>query len=214
MVNASLPFATLSGVAIARLIVISGPSGAGKGTLIRYALPKLEGPVLSVSATTRPPRAGERHGCDYFFLTEDEFRQWVADGRFLEWAEYAGHLYGTPREPVQRALDSGHDVILEIELKGADQILKQCPRAAIVFIVPPSLEELEKRLRRRSTENEVAIQRRLNRAKEELAEVARRMSEGRPRGHYVIVNDEIERAGEELLRVLREIHRDDEQADN
>ncbi|MCX8032967.1 MAG: guanylate kinase [Thermoleophilia bacterium] len=202
------------GVPIARLIVISGPSGAGKGTLIRYALPKLEGPILSVSATTRPPRAGEQDGRDYYFLSEDDFRSWVAQGRFLEWAEYAGYLYGTPKEPVQRALDSGHDVILEIELKGADEILRQCPGAVVVFIVPPSLEELEKRLRKRRTEDEAAIQKRLARAKEELAEVARRASEGSLCGHYVIVNDEVERAGEQLVTILRQLHQDDEQTDN
>lgn len=169
---------------------------------------------MSVSATTRPPRAGEQDGRDYYFLSEDDFRSWVAEGRFLEWAEYAGYLYGTPKEPVQRALHSGHDVILEIELKGADEILRQCPGAVVVFIVPPSLEELEKRLRKRRTEDETAIQRRLARAKEELAEVARRVSEGSLCGHYVIVNDDVERAGEQLVTILRQLQQDDEQTDN
>lgn len=169
---------------------------------------------LSVSATTRARRAGERHGRDYFFLSEIEFRRWASEERFLEWAEYAGHLYGTPAAAVRDNLEGGRDVILEIELKGANEVLSHCPEAVMIFIMPPSLEELERRLRGRRTESEEAIRSRLKRAKEEMAEVEKKMRRGLPPLHYVIVNDSVNRASDELAGIIQSIREWDEQADN
>lgn len=161
--------------------------------------------VLSVSATTRPRRRGERQGREYFFLKGPEFHRWIEEGRFLEWAEYAGHLYGTPAAFVDASLAAGQDVVLEIELRGAAQVLAKHPEAVMVYIVPPSLEELERRLRERNTEGEDAIRSRLARAREELAEVEAKVRAGLPQFHYVIVNDTVERAGKELVEIIRKL---------
>lgn len=169
------------------------------------------GLTLSVSATTRRRRGGERDGREYFFLTRREFRRWVAEARFLEWAEYAGNLYGTPAKAVQESLDAGSDVILEIELKGAEQILGICPDAVMIYIVPPSMDELERRLRGRSTEDEQAIRDRLARAREEMALVEAKVRHGLPPLHYVIVNGKVEEAGEQLAVIVKRIREDDEQ---
>jgi len=200
------------GAAIARLIVISGPSGAGKGTLIKEVLARVPGLVLSVSATTRAMRPGEVEERDYYFLSEREFRRWVHRGLFLEWAEYSGNLYGTPRQAVQDNLEAGLDVVLEIELKGAKKVLSHCRDALMVFIMPPSLKELERRLRGRKTETEKAIQSRLARAEEEIAEVERKMARTRRPHHYVIVNDSVKRASEELAQIIERTREEDEQA--
>jgi len=168
--------------------------------------------ALSISATTRWMRPGERDGREYFFVSEDVFRIWVQEGRFLEWAEYAGHLYGTPAHAVQELLDAGLDVILEIELKGAKRVLSLCPDALMIFIMPPSLEELERRLRGRKTESEEAIVSRLARAKEEMAEVEKIMvQDGHPLYH-VIVNGNVETASKELASIIERTRDDDEQA--
>jgi guanylate kinase len=206
------PDCSLGGAGIARLIVISGPSGAGKGTLIKRVFARVPRLMLSISATTRCKRAGERDGRDYFFLSLDTFRSWIDEGRFLEWAEYAGNLYGTPAKAVEENLRAGLDVVLEIELKGANNILSRWPEALMVFIVPPSLEELERRLRGRKTECEAAIQSRLARAKEEMAEVEKNMREEPSRLHYVIVNDSVKRASEELAEIIERTREEDEQA--
>jgi guanylate kinase len=192
--------------------VISGPSGAGKGTLIHRVMQHTPHLTCSVSATTRQPRAGEKDGKDYFFLGEQEFNAWVRGDRFLEWAEYGGHLYGTPREAVNDQLALGNDVILEIELEGARQVLDQREDAAMIFIMPPSLEELERRLRLRNTEGEDALGKRLARAEEEISDVRGKVWRGRRQFDYVIVNDSVERASEELADVIGEIRRNDEQA--
>jgi guanylate kinase len=194
--------------------VISGPSGAGKGTLIKRVMSCVPGLDLSVSATTRARRSGEREGREYFFLKKAEFECWVDDGLFLEWAEYAGNLYGTPAKAVQEHLDAGRDVILEIELKGAENVLAQRPEAVMIFIVPPSLEELERRLRGRHTESEEAIRNRLARAKEEMAEVENKVEQGLPPLHYVIVNDSVRRASEELAGIIERTREENEQADH
>ena len=168
--------------------------------------------AVSVSATTRAPRPAEKDGKDYFFLNEARFKEWIAQGRFLEWAEYGGHLYGTPRQGVDERLAAGDDVILEIELEGARQVLDQREEASMIFIMPPSLEELEHRLRLRNTESENALRRRLSRAREEMEAVQGRVWGGRRQFDYVIVNDSAERASDELADVIGEIRRYDEQA--
>jgi len=174
----------------------------------------MPGLVLSVSATTRTQRPGEQDGREYFFLERDDFRRWVADGKFLEWAEYAGNLYGTPALAVQYNLAAGLDVVLEIELKGAEQILRMRPDAVMIYIMPPSLEELERRLRGRKTDSEEAIRSRLIRAREEMAVVASKAQRGLPPLHYVIVNDRIKRAGAELAGIIKRIREEDEQTDS
>jgi guanylate kinase len=154
---------------MARLTVITGPSGVGKGTLVGQLLQRHPQIWLSVSATTRAPRQGEVEGQSYFFLSREHFEQQVAEGGFLEWAEFAGNLYGTPREPVETQLAAGRPVLLEIELEGARQVRRSFPAGFQVFLKPPSLAELERRIRGRGTDSEEAIRRRLERARVELA---------------------------------------------
>ncbi|HIK56699.1 MAG TPA: guanylate kinase [Synechococcales cyanobacterium M55_K2018_004] len=151
-----------------RLIVLTGPSGVGKGTLLRALLERHPELYLSVSVTTRSPRPGEENGQHYYFVTTERFREMIEHGELLEWAEFAGNCYGTPRRPVEERIQRGEWVILEIELEGARQIRKTCPDAIRIFVLPPSLEELEHRLRGRGSESEEAIARRLARAKAEI----------------------------------------------
>jgi guanylate kinase len=151
------------------LIVFTGPSGVGKGTVLSTLLLRHPELHLSVSATTRAPRPTEVEGKQYYFMTRSQFEALVAQDEFLEWAEFAGNLYGTPRIPVFEKIASGQRVILEIELEGARQVRKTAPEALQIFIKPPSLAELENRLRRRGQDSEEAISRRLARAKVELA---------------------------------------------
>lgn len=153
---------------LGRLIVLTGPSGVGKGTLLRSLLKRHPDLYLSVSATTRSPRPGEVDGKDYFFLSRPAFERMVANGEFLEWAEFAGNLYGTPRAAVENQIRQGHWLILEIELEGARQVRQFFPEALRIFILPPSLPELESRIRTRGKDTEDAIARRLQRAKEEI----------------------------------------------
>lgn len=149
-----------------RLFVVAGPSGVGKGTLIRRLIGRW--PFhLSVSATTRPPRPGEVDGRDYIFLTEEEFDHWLAEARFLEWNQHFDHRYGTPRQPVEEKIAAGCDVVLEIEVEGASQVRRNEPNAIFIFIEPPSLETLERRLSARGDTSDVAA--RLARAQRELA---------------------------------------------
>ncbi len=151
-----------------KLIVLTGPSGVGKGTLMRSLLARHPELYYSVSATTRSPRPGEIDGKDYYFISRSKFEQLVAAGEFLEWAEFAGNYYGTPREPVINQICSGKLVLLEIELEGARQIRRSFPEALSIFILPPSFSELEKRIRTRGQDSEEAIARRLRRAQEEI----------------------------------------------
>ena len=151
-----------------QLTVITGPSGVGKGTLVAALRQRQPSIWLSISATTRSPRSGERDGEHYFFLDRDDFDQRVAAGGLLEWAEFAGHCYGTPRQPVQEHLDAGRPVLLEIELEGARQVRHSFPEGFQIFIKPPSFEELERRIRGRGTDSDGAIRRRLERAQVEL----------------------------------------------
>jgi guanylate kinase len=176
------------------VLVVTGPSGVGKGTLIRRLLEERPDYRLSVSATTRTPRPGEEEGRDYHFLTEQEFERRLAAGDFLEHALYAGNHYGTLKEEVDRA---GGNLVLEIEVEGARQVRQALPEATQVFIAPPSDEALRERLTRRNTDAPEVIERRLARAKEELA--------ARQEFKRVIVNDDLDRAVEELVRLAATI---------
>jgi|LakMenEpi03Aug12_release.lakeMendotaPanAssembly.Ray.scaffolds.fasta_scaffold01073_24 guanylate kinase len=176
-----------------RLILVTGPSGVGKGTLVARLMQRHPDLWLSVSATTRSPRAGEEEGRHYFFLSREAFERQVASGGFLEWAEFAGNLYGTPRAAVQERLDAGRPVLLEIELEGARQVRRSFPDGFQVLLRPPSLQELERRIRGRGSDSEDAIRRRLVRAREELQAEAE--------FDAVVVNDDLEVALAELERV-------------
>jgi guanylate kinase len=151
-----------------RLIVLTGPSGVGKGTLMKALLQRHPELYFSVSVTTRSPRPGEINGKHYYFVSRDRFEQMVAQGELLEWAEFAGNYYGTPRQPVEEKIQEGKLVVLEIELEGARQIRSSFPSALRIFILPPSLKELEQRIRGRGQDSEEAIVRRLRRAQEEI----------------------------------------------
>lgn len=176
------------------LVVLSGPSGVGKNTLLNAVLPRVEGLQYSVSATTRPPRAGEVHGRDYFFLSDEEFDAMVERGELLEWAEFVGRRYGTPRRYIEECLDKGLTVILDIDIQGAAQIRRALPEAVLVFLLPPSLDELRRRIYGRAKDSEAAIAERLSWARQELAAVADY--------DYVIVNDDLERACDELRAII------------
>lgn len=177
-----------------KLIVLTGPSGVGKGTLMRLLLRRHPELYLSISVTTRTPRAGEIHGRDYYFVTRPEFEQMVANNQLLEWAEFAGNCYGTPRQPVEEQIRQGRWVVLEIELQGARQIFRSFPDALGIFILPPSMMELEHRLRHRASESEEAIVRRLERAKTEVG-AADEFS-------IRVVNDDLELALDQIEAVL------------
>ncbi|MCI6499173.1 guanylate kinase [Lachnospiraceae bacterium HCP1S3_C3] len=166
------------------LVVISGFSGSGKGTMMKELVSNYEGYALSISATTRKPREGEEDGREYFFKTEEEFKKMISEDAFLEHACYVGNYYGTPKAYVEKMLNEGKNVLLEIEIQGALNIKKQMPDAALIFILPPSAEELKRRLIGRGTESMDVIEARLNRAKEE--------AEGIENYDYVIVNDKLD----------------------
>jgi guanylate kinase len=176
------------------LVVIAGPSGVGKGTVhtrVREALPDS---VLSVSATTRPARPHERDGVDYRFVDREGFEAMVTGDELLEWAEYADHLYGTPRAAVEAAVADGRTVVLDIEVQGAVQVRDRDPEALLIFLAPPSFEELERRLRGRGTEDEEYVARRLAIAHEEVAQ--------RDRFDVVVVNDDLDRCVAQVLAAV------------
>ncbi|MBO8142248.1 MAG: guanylate kinase [Firmicutes bacterium] len=176
------------------LVVLSGPSGVGKNTLLNAVLPTVEGLKYSVSATTRPPRPGEVHGRDYFFVSDEEFDAMLERGELLEWAEFVGRRYGTPRRYVDQCLAQGLTVILDIDIQGAAQVRAAMPEAVLVFLLPPSLEELRRRIYGRGKDPEAAIVKRLSAAKHELAAVTDY--------DYVIVNDDLAKARDELRAII------------
>jgi guanylate kinase len=176
------------------LFVITGPSGAGKGTVLKEVIKSLNRLYFSVSANTRKPREGEVDGVHYHFLTKERFEELISADRFLEYAQYAENYYGTPLDPVLDQLEQGNDVILEIELQGALQVKKRMPQAVLVFIAPPSFEELEDRLRGRGTESEEVILRRLAIARQECANM--------DQFRYIVVNDEVADAADRLRAVI------------
>ena len=176
------------------LLVISGPSGVGKGTICREYIKNHDDCTLSVSATTRSPREGEIHGESYFFMTHDEFRKKIDEGGFLEHAVFCENYYGTPKDAVMRMLESGKNVILEIEVQGALQVRSHYPEAVFIFVIPPSLDELEERLRGRGTETDEVIAKRLDRAKAEFKYI--------DKYNYVLVNDTVAAATERLQAII------------
>jgi guanylate kinase len=176
------------------VFVITGPSGVGKGTLIRLLLDRFPRMALSISATTRAPRPGERHGTDYWFLSPEEFQRRIDSDEFLEWAEYAGHRYGTLRSELERDVDV---LVLEIEVQGARQVRERLPEAVSVFIAPPSEEALRTRLVGRGSDDPDQIEKRLAVAREELA--------AREEFDHVVVNDDLEAAVQGLERLVATI---------
>jgi guanylate kinase len=186
---------------VARAVVITGPSGVGKGTLIRSLRERMPELELSVSATTRRPRPGETHGVDYHFLAPEEFARRVQDGEFVEHADYAGARYGTLRSELQTRTAAGRPVVLEIELQGARQVRESLPSAVQVFIAPPSLEALRARLVGRGTDEPRQIEARLRTAEREVA--------AQDEFAHVVVNDRLEDAVDELAAIVRDAVADD-----
>ncbi len=180
---------------MSKLFVISGSSGVGKGTVIKEFLKRNPEFKLSVSCTTRNPREGEVHGKNYFFLSKEEFKSCIERGEFLEWAEFSGNMYGTQRPYIEEKLAQGKKLILEIDTQGALNVKKIMPEATLIFILPPSFEELEARLRGRHTETEEAIQKRLESTKLEM--------ENSKSFDYQVINDSIENAVNRLENIMK-----------
>ena len=181
------------------LIVLSGPSGVGKGTVRKalFEMPEQEF-VYSVSMTTRPPRPGEVDGVDYYFVTREEFEKQIAADNLLEYAEFVGHYYGTPKDKVEEQLNNGKEVILEIEVNGALQVRDKCKDAAFIFLVPPTREALYDRLKSRGTESEERIKARIAKANKEFR-LAYQYD-------YIVVNDEVYNAADRIMAIIRAEH--------
>lgn len=180
------------------LVVVSGFSGAGKGTVMKSLMGKYDNYGLSISATSRNPRPGETEGVEYFFKTREEFEKMIEEDKLIEYAEYVGNYYGTPKEYVEQRLSEGQDVILEIELQGALQVKEKMPETVLIFLAPPTAVELENRLRGRGTEDEETIKGRLKRATEE-AEYMKKYD-------YVLVNDDLETCVKDLHGIIQSEH--------
>ena len=178
------------------LIIISGPSGVGKGTVRKYFMDddslRL---TYSISMTTRKPRQGERDGVDYIFTTREKFEEAIAEGELLEWAEFVGNYYGTPLTQVEKLREEGKNVLLEIEVQGADQVRKKCPDALSIFIIPPSMEELEKRIRGHRSEPEEIVQQRLAKAENEMKMVSNYK--------YIVCNEDPQLAAELISSIIK-----------
>lgn len=180
------------------LIVISGFSGAGKGTVVKKLLER-DTYSLSISATTREPRAGEEHGKSYFFISEEEFLQQIDNDRFLEWANYCDHYYGTPIEYVDEQINQGFDVVLEIEVQGALKIKEQIPDAVLLFIVPPTVAELKQRLLNRGTESIEIVNKRVQRASEEVEDMGKY--------DYILINDQVKDCVMDIHHIVESEHK-------
>ena len=174
--------------------VVSAPSGTGKTTLVNRLLAEFPEIRRSVSCTTRPPRHGEKEGVDYYFIDDGKFREMVNQGLFFEWEEVHGAFYGTPKAPIIKRRDDGLDTILDIDTRGALNLKRAYPDSRLIFLMPPSIEVLEQRLRRRKTEEEVSLKRRMENARREMIE--------KDKFDYVIINDELDRAYQELRNII------------
>jgi guanylate kinase len=177
-----------------RLLVVSGPSGSGKSSIVRELLDRLD-VEFSVSVTTRLPRPGERHGDHYNFVSRRDFEAMIENGELLEWAIYNNRFYGTPAAPIEQAVAEGRDILLEIEIQGARQVREQRPDAVMFFVAPPSMDELERRLRRRGDTSEEDIEDRLEIAEQEMQEAPILFD-------HVIVNDDLDRAIEDIVGLI------------
>ena len=177
------------------LVIISGPAGSGKGTIVKRVR-ELAPFDFSVSATTRKPRKGEEEGVHYYFVTKEDFEKKIADGEMLEHAQYVGNYYGTPKKPVEKALNEGKNIILDIEVKGALQVKEKMPEAVMIYVLPPDYETLLARIRGRGTETEEVIQKRMTEAKTEIKTF--------PKYDYVVINREngIDEAAHDVLSIL------------
>ncbi len=176
------------------LIILSGPSAVGKGTVLKALLEDYNNICYSVSATTRQPRLGEVDGKNYFFMSQLGFKKLIEEDEFIEWAEVHNNYYGTPRKYVQETLETGKDVILEIDIQGARQVKETFPEGVFVFLAPPSLEELKARIYKRGTETEAAIKTRMNNASKELEEIKSY--------DYLIINDQVDNAVNKLKSII------------
>lgn len=177
-----------------KLVVISGPSGAGKSTVISRVMDSDDNVVFSISATTRAPRHGETDGVDYLFIDKYRFEKMIAEDEFLEYAKYVNNYYGTPVTPVRENTASGRDVVFDIEVQGAMQIKNKCPNAILIFIVPSSFAELERRLRVRGTDSEEVINQRIQTARTEYLMV--------PNYDYIVINDDPDQAANEIKSII------------
>ena len=176
------------------LFIISGPAGSGKGTIVSRVR-ELAQFDFSVSATTRSPRPGEEHGVHYYFIDKTEFEGKIEAGEMLEYAQYVGNYYGTPKKPVEDALAAGRNIVLDIEVKGALQVKEKMPEAIMIYVLPPDYETLLARIRGRGTETEEVIQKRMNEARNEIRTF--------PKYDYVVINDTVEKAAQDVLSILR-----------
>ena len=176
------------------LIVVSGASGTGKGTVCKKILDDMPQVAYSISATTRPARPGEVDGREYYFLSRDEFMAWIDGGKFLEFAEVYGNFYGTPLNKIEERLNRGEDILLEIDVQGALNVKRKCPDGVYIFLLPPSLNELKRRIEGRGTETPESLQRRLANAVAEI-KIGREYT-------YVVVNDSVERAAAQIESII------------
>ena len=178
-----------------KLIIITGPSGVGKGTVVKELLDRNKDIWLSISATTRNPRVGENDGLNYYFISEERFKDMIDKKEFLEWAQFAGNYYGTPLSTVNEKIEKGFIVLLEIEVEGAKQIKEKFPEALSIFLLPPSKAELEKRIRNRGTEKEEAIDKRLSRADYEIA--------SSDEFDFVLTNHDVDETVKEVFKIIK-----------